>query len=52
VQPLFAGASGPVRWPDPKTVHLRLRPAYFEPPTMLSFLRRLLKKDPARETVA
>ncbi|MCB9849984.1 MAG: transcription-repair coupling factor [Phycisphaerales bacterium] len=53
VQTLFADASGTVRMPDPRTVHLRLRDAYFEPPTLLSFLRRLLAKDPvAKETVA
>jgi len=53
VQPLFADVSGTVRMPDPRTVHLRLRPAYFEPPTLLSFLRKLLAREPAvRETVA
>jgi transcription-repair coupling factor (superfamily II helicase) len=53
VQPLFADVSGTVRMPDPRTIHLRLRPAYFEPPTLLSYLRRLLAKQPAlRETVA
>jgi len=53
VQPLFADVSGTVRMPDPRTIHLRLRPAYFEKPTLLSYLRRLLGKRPAaRETVA
>jgi transcription-repair coupling factor (superfamily II helicase) len=53
IQPLFEGVGGTVRMPDPRTIHLRLRPAYFEPPTLLSYLRRLLGKQPvARETVA
>jgi transcription-repair coupling factor (superfamily II helicase) len=53
VQALFADAPGTVRMPDPRTVHLRLRPAYFEPPTLLGFLRRLLAREPSsKETVA
>jgi transcription-repair coupling factor (superfamily II helicase) len=46
VQALFADAAGTVRMPDPRTVYLRLRPAYFEPGTMLSYLRKLLSKEP------
>ncbi len=53
VQPLFADVPGSVRMPDPKTIHLRMRPAYFEPPTLLGFLRRLLAREPqTKETVA
>jgi transcription-repair coupling factor (superfamily II helicase) len=40
--PLFADAPGSVRVADAKTVHLRLKPAYFEPPTLLAVLRKLL----------
>jgi len=49
VQALFADAPGTVRSPDPQTVHLRLRPAYFEPPTLLATLRRLLSREPAAQ---
>ncbi len=42
VQQLFADAPGSVRTPDPKTVHLRLPPAYLEPESLLPILRRLL----------
>ncbi len=45
VQSLFVDVPGSVRMPDPRTVHLRLRPAYFETPTLLGFLRRLLSKE-------
>jgi transcription-repair coupling factor (superfamily II helicase) len=52
VQSLFEGAMGTVRMPDPRTVHLRLRPSYFEPPTLIAYLRRLLSKAPSpKETV-
>ncbi len=37
-----AAASGTVRMPDPKTIHWRLPPAYFEGPTLLAILRKLL----------
>ncbi len=40
---LFARAPGSVRVPDPKTVHIRLTENYFEPPTLMSILRKLLR---------
>ena len=43
-QPLFDDAPGTVRLPDPKTVHLRLPPAYLEPRTLVPVLRRMLRK--------
>ena len=52
VQPLYAGAPGSVRMPDPRTIHLRLGKAYFEPPTLVAFLRRLLSKEPSAQEVA
>ena len=41
VKRLFANTKGSVRIPDPKTVHLRLPEAYFEPQTLLRFLQKL-----------
>jgi transcription-repair coupling factor (superfamily II helicase) len=38
---LFASTHGSVRIPDPKTVHLRLPEAYFEPQTLLRFLQKM-----------
>jgi hypothetical protein len=38
---LFANTRGSVRVPDPKTIHLRLPEAYFEPQTLLRFLQKL-----------
>jgi len=52
VQPLLSGAPGTVRMPDPRTIHLRLGEAYFEPPTLVAFLRRLLSKEPSAQEVA
>ncbi len=46
VQSLFVDVPGTVRMPDPRTVHVRLRPAHFETPTLLGFLRRLLSREP------
>jgi transcription-repair coupling factor (superfamily II helicase) len=40
---LFERAPGRVSVPDPKTVHLRLEKNYFEPATIKSVLRKLLK---------
>ena len=39
---LFAQKTGKVKVVDPKTVYLRLPPNYFEPPTLQSFLRKIL----------
>jgi transcription-repair coupling factor (superfamily II helicase) len=39
---IFARAPGSVRIPDPKTVHIRLDKKYFEVPTLMSILRKLL----------
>ncbi|MBP7934026.1 MAG: transcription-repair coupling factor [Phycisphaerae bacterium] len=44
VEPVFAGSPGSPRMADAHTIHWRLSPAYFEPPTMLAILRRLLKE--------
>ena len=41
---LFARYPGTVRIPDPRTVHLRLDKSYFEPKTLLSVLRKLLRR--------
>jgi transcription-repair coupling factor (superfamily II helicase) len=38
---LFASTRGSVRIPDPKTIHLRLPEAYFEPQTLLRFMKKL-----------
>ena len=38
---LFANTKGSVRIPDPKTIHLRLPEAYFEPQTLLRFMRKM-----------
>ncbi len=43
-QPAFASAPGTVRLPDPKTIHLRLPPAYLEPGTLVPVLRRMFQK--------
>ncbi|MFQ5494917.1 MAG: transcription-repair coupling factor, partial [Phycisphaerae bacterium] len=39
---LFADAPGSVRMADARTIHLRLPPAYLEPPTLLAVLRKML----------
>jgi transcription-repair coupling factor (superfamily II helicase) len=49
---LFEGASGTVRMPDHHTLHWRLPPNYLEPPTVLTILLRLLRKDPVGARVA
>ena len=41
---LFAKSPGPVRVPDPQTVHIRLDKKYFEPDTLLAVLRKILRK--------
>jgi transcription-repair coupling factor (superfamily II helicase) len=41
---LFARPPGRVSIPDPKTVYVRLEKTYFEPKTLLSVLRKLLKR--------
>jgi len=40
---LFAKAPGIVRVPDPETVYVRLEKNYFEPGTLLSVLRKILR---------
>jgi len=47
-QHLFERAPGIVRIPDPKTVHLRLGKNYFEPQTLMSILRKILRKTPVQ----
>ena len=41
VNRLFANTRGSVRIPDPKTIHLRLPAAYFEPQTLLRFMKKM-----------
>ncbi|MFQ5591216.1 MAG: TRCF domain-containing protein, partial [Phycisphaerae bacterium] len=48
VEPVFADAPGPVRLPDPRTVHLRLTERYLEPATLIPVLRRMFRKACAR----
>jgi hypothetical protein len=38
--------------PDHHTLHWRLPPNYLEPPTMMTVLLRLLRKETARSSVA
>ncbi len=42
---LFSGVQAEIRVPDPKTIALRLRPSYFEPQTLVSFLRKVLVEN-------
>jgi len=42
---LFANVSGKVRIPDPGKVYLRLAPGYFEPNTLITILRKILRKE-------
>ena len=52
-EPVFTDAPGSVRMPDPKTIHLRLTPAYLEPDTLIPVLRNMLTRARATlETVA
>ena len=44
VKHLFERAPGTIRIPDPKTVHLRLEKNYFEPETLMTILRKMLRK--------
>ncbi len=51
VDALFTDAPGTARMPDPRTIHLRLPPAYLEPQTLPAILRKLLHKtEPVPET--
>ncbi len=45
VNALFANIRGEIRIPDPQTVRLRLGENYFEPGTLVTFLRRLLREE-------
>ncbi len=49
---LFEGASGTVRMPDAQTLHWRPPANYLEPPTLLTILLKLLRKDPAKARVS
>lgn len=51
VEPLFANSPGSARMADAHTIHLRLTPAYFEPPTLLAVLRRLLQQRKVKSTM-
>jgi len=42
---LFANVKGKVRISDPKTVYLTLAPSYFEPKTLITILRKILRKE-------
>jgi len=42
---LFSKVSGEVRIANPKTAYLRLRENYFEPPTLLSILRKIFSRS-------
>lgn len=42
---LFKNVSGKIRMPEPKTVHLRFSENYFEPRTLTSILRKILRND-------
>jgi len=42
---LFANVKGKIRIPDPKTVYLRLPESYFEPKTLITILRKILRKE-------
>jgi len=44
IRSLFAKVSGDVRIAKPKTAYLRLRKSYFEPRTLINFLRKILKR--------
>lgn len=44
VKALFAHVQGSVRIPDPKTINLPLNPNYFEPRTLISFLRKIFSE--------
>ncbi len=43
VQPIFSNSPGSARMADGHTVHLRLTDAFFETPTLLAVLRRMLR---------
>ena len=42
---IFADTKGKIRIPDPKTVYLRLAASYFEPKTLITILRKILRKE-------
>jgi transcription-repair coupling factor (superfamily II helicase) len=42
---LFSRSPGRVSVPDPRTVYMRLEKKYFEPKTLISILRKLLKRE-------
>jgi transcription-repair coupling factor (superfamily II helicase) len=46
-EPIFADAPGTVRVIDAETVNIRLPNRYFEPPTLMAVLRKLLGRAPA-----
>jgi len=48
----FTNAPGTVRMPDPKTIHLRLPPAYLEPGTLVPVLRRMFQRAALPEPVS
>lgn len=48
-QAAFADAPGTVRAPDARTIHLRLPPAYLEPPTLVTVLRNTLARAGAKK---
>ena len=45
IESIFAGAPGTVRVPDAKTVYVRLEKNYFEPRTLMSILRKMLRTN-------
>lgn len=45
VNEIFVSAPGTVRIPDAKTVHVRLERNYFEPNTLMSILRKMLRTN-------
>ena len=45
IDEIFARAPGTVRVPDAKTVHIRLEKNYFEPDTLMSILRKMLRTN-------
>ncbi len=42
---IFTNVKGKIRIPDPKTVYLRLAASYFEPKTLITVLRKILRKE-------
>ncbi len=52
IEPIFTNSPGSARMADAHTIHLRLTPAYFEPPTLLAVLRRLLQQQQPASTMS